>query len=98
MLDGYPTVFIDKAVRYTAHARTTSTNRRMPHSIRCPQAWIAAEHTPEAVVERIAASGARCVKVFIEDGFGDSVGLADAQQGNAASAFATPPRASADCC
>lgn len=29
-----------------------------------------AEHTPEAVVARIAASGARCVKVFLEDGFG----------------------------
>jgi len=31
-----------------------------------------AEHTPEAVVERIAASGAICVKIFIEDGFGDA--------------------------
>lgn len=31
-----------------------------------------AQHTPEAVVERIAASGARCVKIFIEDGFGDA--------------------------
>ncbi len=31
-----------------------------------------AQHTPEAVVARIAASGARCVKIFIEDGFGDA--------------------------
>ena len=31
-----------------------------------------AQHTPEAVVARIANSGARCVKIFIEDGFGDA--------------------------
>jgi imidazolonepropionase-like amidohydrolase len=30
----------------------------------------AEEHTPEAAVQRIAESGAICVKVFIEDGFG----------------------------
>ena len=30
-----------------------------------------AEHTPEAVVARIAASGALCVKIALEDGFGD---------------------------
>ena len=30
-----------------------------------------AEHTPEAVVERIAKSGAICVKISLEDGFGD---------------------------
>ncbi|MBI2381853.1 MAG: amidohydrolase family protein [Gammaproteobacteria bacterium] len=29
-------------------------------------------HTPEAIVARIAESGARCVKVFVEDGFGDA--------------------------
>ncbi|NQD35890.1 amidohydrolase family protein [Permianibacter sp. IMCC34836] len=31
-----------------------------------------AQHTPEAVVARIAASGARCIKIFIEDGFGEA--------------------------
>lgn len=28
-------------------------------------------HTPEAVVERIAEAGARCVKLYFEDGYGD---------------------------
>ncbi len=32
----------------------------------------ASEHTPEVVVERLAKSGASCVKIFIENGFGDS--------------------------
>ena len=30
------------------------------------------ENTPTAVVERIANSGAHCLKIFIEDGFGDA--------------------------
>jgi imidazolonepropionase-like amidohydrolase len=30
-----------------------------------------AQHTPEAVIATIAASGARCVKIFIENGFGE---------------------------
>jgi imidazolonepropionase-like amidohydrolase len=29
-----------------------------------------ARHTPEAVIDRLAASGFHCVKIFIEDGFG----------------------------
>ena len=70
-LDGYPSVFIDKSMRY----------RLMPDWIfepanasqhPLPAGESAAEHTPDAVVARIAKSGARCVKVFIEDGFGDS--------------------------
>jgi imidazolonepropionase-like amidohydrolase len=35
-----------------------------------PEGIIPAQHTPEAVVERMANDGAICVKVFIEDGFG----------------------------
>jgi hypothetical protein len=34
----------------------------------------AAAHTPAAIVRRIAATGAHCVKVFVEDGFGDASG------------------------
>jgi len=30
-----------------------------------------ARHTPEAVIDRLAAEGVRCIKIFIEDGFGD---------------------------
>ena len=71
VLDGYPSVFLDRSVRY----------RFMPDWIfepanasqhPLPAGEAAAEHTPEAVVARIAKSGARCVKVFVEDGFGDS--------------------------
>ncbi|MET0496947.1 MAG: amidohydrolase family protein [Steroidobacteraceae bacterium] len=71
VLDGYPSVFLDPGIRY----------RVMPDWIfepanagqhPVPAGEAAAEHTPEAVVERIAKSGARCVKVFIEDGFGES--------------------------
>ena len=29
-----------------------------------------ARHTPEAVIDRLAADGARCIKIAIEDGFG----------------------------
>ena len=36
----------------------------MPYSVR--------SESPEAVVERIANDGALCVKLFVEDGFGDS--------------------------
>lgn len=37
-----------------------------------PAGTKAKDHTPEAVVARIKASGAMCIKVFIEDGFGDA--------------------------
>lgn len=30
------------------------------------------EHSPEAVVERIAESGARCIKLYFENGYGDA--------------------------
>jgi len=70
-LDGYPAVFADKSVRYRIMPDwiyEPANARQHP----LPAGESAADHTPEAVVSRIAASGARCVKVFIEDGFGDS--------------------------
>jgi len=71
VLDGYPSVFADKGIRY----------RIMPDWIYepanaaqhpLPAGESAAEHAPEAIVARIAKTNARCIKVFIEDGFGDS--------------------------
>lgn len=68
-LDGYPTVFTPEPARY----------ERMPDYIfepvnaerhPLPDGADASAHTPAAVVSRISASGAHCVKVFIEDGFG----------------------------
>jgi len=69
VLDGYPTVFIDPSVRYTVMPNWVyEPANAKEHPL--PAGADDKDHTPEAVVERIAASGARCVKVFIEDGFG----------------------------
>ena len=69
-LDGYPSVFVDKPLRYTAmpdyiYEPVNAAKHPLPAGVD------AAAHTPEAIVDRIAVSGARCVKVFIENGFGD---------------------------
>jgi imidazolonepropionase-like amidohydrolase len=67
VLNGYPTVFVDPPARY----------RLMPDYIFepanrdvLPVGADASAHTPEAVMARIAKSGAKCVKLFVEDGFG----------------------------
>jgi imidazolonepropionase-like amidohydrolase len=70
-LDGYPSVFVDKPLRYTVmpdYIYEPANAAKHP----LPEGADAAAHTPEAIVDRIAASGAVCVKVFIENGFGDS--------------------------
>jgi imidazolonepropionase-like amidohydrolase len=70
VVDGYPIVFIDEAVRHTIfkdYIFEPANAREHP----LPAGVNPSEHTPEAVVERIAASGALCVKIFLEDGFGD---------------------------
>ena len=72
-LDGYPTVFMPAPARYEVapdYVFEPANADRHP----LPAGADAAAHTPEAVVQRIAASGARCVKVFVEDGFGDASG------------------------
>ena len=71
VVDGYPLVFVDKAIRHTFfndYIFEPANAREHP----LPAGANAAEHTPEAVVERIAKSGALCVKVALEDGFGDA--------------------------
>jgi imidazolonepropionase-like amidohydrolase len=70
VLNGYPTVFIPPNVRYKLMPNwiyEPANAERHP----LPAGAKAEDHTPEAVVERIAASGANCVKIFIEDGFGE---------------------------
>ena len=68
-LNGYPTVFVPQPDRYETMPdfifEPANADR---HPL--PAGVDAAAHTPEAVVGRIAKSGAHCVKVFIEDGFG----------------------------
>jgi imidazolonepropionase-like amidohydrolase len=69
-LDGYPSLFAPQPMRYTLfpdYIFEPANQKEHP----LPQGADPGAHTPEAVVDRIAASGARCVKVFIEDGFGD---------------------------
>jgi imidazolonepropionase-like amidohydrolase len=69
VLDGYPTVFAPAPARYEMmpdYIFEPANAERHP----LPAGADASAQTPEAVVRRIAASGAHCVKVFIEDGFG----------------------------
>jgi imidazolonepropionase-like amidohydrolase len=71
VVDGYPLVFIDRTLRHVVFDDYIFE----PANVRAhplPAGADPAEHTPEAVVARIAASGALCVKVFLEDGFGDA--------------------------
>jgi imidazolonepropionase-like amidohydrolase len=67
LIDGYPMNYIPRPGRYTA----------MPYMLVEPQAGVTlppgvegAAHSPQAVVARIKADGAICVKTFFERGFG----------------------------
>ena len=71
VVDGYPLVFIDKAIRHRIfNDYIFEPANAREHAL--PAGAKPEEHTPEAVVARIAASGALCIKVFLEDGFGDA--------------------------
>jgi imidazolonepropionase-like amidohydrolase len=64
-------VFVDKAIRHKIfddYIYEPANAREHP----LPKGANPAEHTPEAVVARIAASGAICVKITLEDGFGEA--------------------------
>lgn len=70
VVDGYPLVFFDPATRYSQfndYIYEPANAREHP----LPPGANPAEHTPEAVVERIAKTDAICVKITLEDGFGD---------------------------
>jgi imidazolonepropionase-like amidohydrolase len=71
IVDAYPLVFLDKSIRHKVfddYIYEPANARAHP----LPEGADPAEHTPEAVVARIAASGAICVKITLEDGFGDA--------------------------
>jgi imidazolonepropionase-like amidohydrolase len=73
VIDGYPLVFVPAEIRnhiFKDYIFEPANAKDHP----LPAGDKLEDHTPEAVVARIAASGARCVKVFIEDGFGDATG------------------------
>ena len=65
--DGYPTQRIPKPERYRA-VPTFLFDPTRPEQF--PADLNRGDHTPRAVVDRIAADGARAVKTFHEDGFG----------------------------
>jgi hypothetical protein len=68
-LDGYPSNFIPEAARYQLMPDYIfEPANAKDHPL--PPGANASEHTPDAVVNRIALAGSRCVKVFIEEGFG----------------------------
>lgn len=70
-LDGYPTAMVPQPVRYQAfpdYVYEPANAKEHP----LPAGAKEAEHTPEAVIARLAQGGARCVKIFIENGFGPS--------------------------
>lgn len=69
VLGGYPTVLMPPAFRLRAvpnfiYEPANAATHPMPAGMD------PARHTPEAVVDRLAADGARCIKTAIEDGFG----------------------------
>jgi imidazolonepropionase-like amidohydrolase len=69
VLGGYPSAMVDPAFRQrfvTDYVYEPANAAKHP----LPAGADASQHTPEAVVDRIAASGARCVKIALEDGFG----------------------------
>lgn len=69
VLDGYPSVFIDQSIRQRAVPNFIyEPANAAEHPL--PAGEDAAQHTPEAVIGKLAASGVRCIKIFIENGFG----------------------------
>lgn len=68
-LDGYPSVFVPAPARYEMipdYIFEPANAAKHP----LPQGAKLEQHTPEAVIERITATDVRCVKIFIESGFG----------------------------
>ena len=67
LMDGYPMNFFPKPARYAAWPYMLIEPQATDD---LPQGIKAAEHSPQAVVERVKADGAICVKTFFERGFG----------------------------
>ena len=68
LMDGYPSNYLPKESRYTAMPYWL-VEAGTPRST-LPPGVAASEHTPQAVVTRMKADGAICVKTFFERGFG----------------------------
>ena len=68
LMDGYPSNYLPKERRYTAMPYWFVETRTPDSAL--PPGLTASEHTPQAVVARMKADGAICVKTFFERGFG----------------------------
>lgn len=66
---GYPMVFMPESLHAAMNFIVEPGQEKS-----LPKGVDPAEHTPEAAVAKVAKSGALCVKVFIEDGFGEAHG------------------------
>ena len=69
VMGGYPVVLLDERTRAALLPQVVAEPANAANPL--PAGEDPARHTPEAVVARIAASGAKCVKIFIENGFGE---------------------------
>jgi imidazolonepropionase-like amidohydrolase len=67
LIDGYPSNYLPKEIRYEAMPYLLV---EAPPGSPLPPGVKAGEHTPQAVVTRMKADGAICVKTFFERGFG----------------------------
>lgn len=65
VMDGYPTVFVPKPLRYQSPYMLIEPGSTPPAGVD-PR-----DHTPAAVVARMKADGVPCVKTFFERGFGN---------------------------
>ena len=72
LIDGYPLNYLPKEVRYTALPYMLVEERP---GVPLPAGVEASAHTPQAVVARMKADGAICVKTFFERGFGGTHNL-----------------------
>ncbi len=67
LMDGYPMNYFPKPARYTVWPYMLIEQQAVEA---LPPGIKAAEHSPQAVVARMKADGAICVKTFFERGFG----------------------------
>lgn len=68
LMDGYPSNYLPKDSRFAAMPYLLVEGRTPSPAL--PPGVTAGEHTPQAIVTRMKADGAICVKTFFERGFG----------------------------
>ena len=67
LANGYPMALLPESMRFDSHPNFLWDDRQAD---KIPERFARADHTPAAVVARVAESGGICVKTHQEDGFG----------------------------